>query len=318
MRYRAIQEGDRRDPIRLMCRALSVSPAGYDAWGSRPESDRSMHNRARLSEIQMIHRASRETSGRPSLGAALITRGPGVGEHRIARLLRVAGLRAKTVKQGRGTTDSAPLWPVATNTLTRQCQGAQPNRGWAGDRTSVWTTAGWLYRAVILDLYSRLVIGWAMGQRVTGELAEHARLLALATRQPHAGLLHHSDRGSHYAATRYQHRLTTPGITPSMSRRGNCGDTACVERVFGTLTRERVPPRHSATRDEAKQDIFESLEVFYHRRRRHSTLDYDSPAEFEARTAVAEPGVHGIGERSLFAAFDLLNTLARSKERELQ
>ena len=197
MRYRAIQECDRRDPIRLMCRALSVSPAGYYAWGSRPESDRSMHNRALLSEIQMIHRESRETYGSPSIWDALIKRGHGVGEHRIARLMRVAGIRAKTVKKWRATTDSAHLWPVATNTLNRQFQVAQPNRVWAGDLTDVWTTEGWLSLAVILDLYSRLVIGWAMGQRLTGELAEHALLMALATRQPQAGLLHHSDRGSH-------------------------------------------------------------------------------------------------------------------------
>ena len=197
MRYRAIQECDRRYPIRLMCRALSVSPAGYYAWGSRPESDRSMHNRALLSEIQIIHRESRETYGSPSIWDALIKRGHGVGENRIARLMRVAGIRAKTVKQWRATTDSAHLWPVATNTLNRQFQVAQPNRVWAGDLTDVWTTEGWLSLAVILDLYSRLVIGWAMGQRLTGELAEHALLMALATRQPQAGLLHHSDRGSH-------------------------------------------------------------------------------------------------------------------------
>ena len=287
MRYRAIQECDRRYPIRLMCRALSVSPAGYYAWGSRPESDRSMHNRALLSEIQIIHRESRETYGSPSIWDALIKRGHGVGENRIARLMRVAGIRAKTVKKWRVTTDSAHLWPVATNTLNRQCQVAQPNRVWAGDLTYVWTTEGWLYLAVILDLYSRLVIGWAMGQRLTGELAEHALLMALATRQPQAGLLHHSDRGSQYAATRYQHLLTTHGITPSMSRRGNCWDNACVESFFGTLKRELVHHRHYATRDEAKQDIFEYIEVFYNRRRRHSTLGYYSPAEFEARTAVA-------------------------------
>ena len=287
MRYRAIQECDRRYPIRLMCRALSVSPAGYYAWGSRPESDRSMHNRALLSEIQIIHRESRETYGSPSIWDALIKRGHGVGENRIARLMRVAGIRAKTVKKWRVTTDSAHLWPVATNTLNRQFQVAQPNRVWAGDLTYVWTAEGWLYLAVILDLYSRLVIGWAMGQRLTGELAEHALLMALATRQPQAGLLHHSDRGSQYAATRYQHLLTTHGITPSMSRRGNCWDNACVESFFGTLKRELVHHRHYATRDEAKQDIFEYIEVFYNRRRRHSTLGYYSPAEFEARTAVA-------------------------------
>jgi transposase InsO family protein len=154
---------------------------------------------------------------------------------------------------------------------------------WAGDITYVWTTEGWLYLAVILDLYSRLVIGWAMGHRLTVELAEQALTMALANRNPRAGLLHHSDRGSQYAATSYQQVLTTHG----MSRKGNCWDNACVESFFGTLKRELVYHRHYASREEAKQDIFEYIEVFYNRRRRHSTLGYDSPAEYEARTAVA-------------------------------
>ena len=151
----------------------------------------------------------------------------------------------------------------------------------------VWTTEGWLYLAVILDLYSRLVIGWAMGTRLTGDLAERALTMALTNRIPATGLLHHSDRGSQYAATRYQRLLGEHGIITSMSRTGNCWDNACVESFFGTLKRELVYHRHSATRGAAKQDIFEYIEVFYNRKRRHSTLGYDSPAEYEARTAVA-------------------------------
>ena len=287
MRYRAIQEHDRRYPIRLMCRALTVSPAGYYAWAGRPESRRSVHNRTLLSAIRVIHRESRETYGSPSIWDALIKRGHGVGEHRVARLMRLEGIRAKTVKKWRATTDSAPTSPVATNTLNRQFQVEQPNRVWAGDLTYVWTTEGWLYLAVVLDLYSRTVIGWAMGPRLTVELAEGALTMALANRKPSAGLLHHSDRGSQYAATRYQQLLATHGMTISMSRRGNCWDNACVESFFGTLKRELVYHRHYATRDDAKRDIFEYIEVFYNRLRRHSTLGYDSPAEFEARMAVA-------------------------------
>jgi len=177
--------------------------------------------------------------------------------------------------------------PVAENTLNRQFTVAHPNQVWAGDLTYGWTTEGWLYLAVILDLYSRLVVGWAMGHRLTVELAEQALTMALANRNPLAGLLHHSDRGSQYAATSYQQVLTTHGMIPSMSRKGNCWDNACVESFFGTLKRELVYHRHYATRDDAKQDIFEYIEVFYNRRRRHSTLGYDSPAEYEARTAVA-------------------------------
>jgi putative transposase len=187
----------------------------------------------------------------------------------------------------RVTTDSAHQYPVVPNTLNRQFAVAHPNQVWAGDITYVWTAEGLLYLAVILDLYSRPVIGWAMGHRLTVELAEQALTMALANRNPRAGLLHHSDRGSQYAATDYKRLLGKHDIITSMSRTGNCWDNACVESFFGTLKRELVYHRHYATRDEARQDIFEYIEVFYNRKRRHSTLGYDSPAEYEARTAVA-------------------------------
>jgi putative transposase len=287
MRYRAIQEHDRRDPIRLMCRTLAVSAAGYYAWRSRPESARAANTRTLLSAIRVIHQESRETYGSPSIWDALLKQGHRIGEHRVARLMRQDGIRAKTVKKWRATTQSQHQFPVAANTLDRQFTVESPNRVWAGDLTYVWTTEGWLYLAVVLDLYSRLVIGWAMGQRLTGELAEQALLMALTNRQPSAGLLHHSDRGSQYAATSYQQLLATHGITASMSRKGNCWDNACIESFFGTLKRELVYHRHYATRDDAIRDIFEYIEVFYNRQRRHSTLGYHSPAEYEARTAVA-------------------------------
>ena len=287
MRYRAIQEHDRRYPIRLMCRALAVSAAGSYAWRTRPESPRSVSARTVLSAIRVLHRESRETYGSPSIWDALIKQGHRVGEHRVARLMRQHSIRAKTVKKWRAPTQSTHRLPVAENTLNRQFTVAQPNRVWAGDLTYVWTTEGWLYLAVVLDLYSRAVIGWAMGHRLTVELAERALTMALTNRQPTAGLLHHSDRGSQYAATSYQRLLGEHGITSRMSRTGNCWDNVCVESFFGTLKRELVYHRHYTTRDEATQDIFEYIEVFYNRTRRHSTLGYDSPAEFEARTAVA-------------------------------
>ena len=287
MRYRAIQEHDRRFPIRLMCRALAVSAAGYYAWRDRPESLRSVRNRALLSAIRVIHRESRETYGSPSIWDALIKQGHDVGEHRVARLMRQDGIRAKTIKKWRATTQSQHRLPVAANTLNRQFTVESPNRVWAGHITYVWTTEGWLYLAVILDLYSRAVIGWAMGARLTGDLVQHALTRALQQRTPTRGLLHHSDRGSQYAATSYQQLLATHGITASMSRTGNCWDNACVESFFGTLKRELIYHRQYRTRDEATQDIFEYIEVFYNRLRRHSTLGYYSPAEFEARSAVA-------------------------------
>ena len=234
-----------------------------------------------------IHRESREPYGSPSIWDALLKQGHGGGEHRITRLMRQEGIRAKTVKKWRATTQSNHRLPGALNTLTRQFTVTQPNRVWAGDITYVWTTEGWLYLAVVLDLYSRLVIGWAMGHRLTVDLAERALIMALANRIPTAGLLHHSDRGSQYAATSYQRLLDAHGITTSMSRQGNCWDNACVESFFGTLKRELVYHRHYTTREDARQDIFEYIEVFYNRKRRHWTLGYDSPAEYEARTSVA-------------------------------
>lgn len=286
MRYRAIQEHDRRYPIRLMCRALAVSPAGYYAWGGRPESRRSVANRALLTDIRAIHQESRQTYGSPRIWQTLVQQGQVVGEHRVARLMRHDGLQAKTVKQWRVTSDSAHRLPVVANTLDRQFTVSQPNRVWAGDLTYIWTLEGWLYLAVLLDLYSRRVVGWAMGPRLTGDLTVQALRMALTTRQPTAGLLHHSDRGSQYAAGSYQQLLTTHGITASMSRTGNCWDNACVESFFGTLKRERVYHQRYATRSEATQDIFEYIEVFYNRQRRHSTLGYRSPVEIEARVAV--------------------------------
>ena len=222
MKSRVIREHSRRDPIRLMCRALAVSAAGSYAWRMRPESRRAGHNRILLSEIRRIHREARETYGSPSIWDALVKRGHGVGENRIARLMRVEGIRAKTVKKWHATTDPDHTRSVATNILNRQFQVEQPNRVWAGDLTYVWTTEGWLYLAVVLDLYSRIVIGWAMGHRLTVDLAERALTMALTHRKPTAGLLHHSDRGSQYAATSYQQLRTTHGITASMSRTGNC------------------------------------------------------------------------------------------------
>ena len=221
MRYRVIQPNDRRYPIRLLCRALAVSPAGYYAWRTRPESARVTANRRLLTDIQQLHRESRQTYGSPRIWQALREQGHRVGEHRVARLMRHNNLRAKTVLQWRGTTQSAHSLPVATNQLKRQFTVAAPNRVWAGDLTYIWTLEGWLYLAVLLDLYSRAVIGWAMEARLTGELTQQALHMALQRRQPKPGLLHHSDRGSQYAAMDYQHQLQAAGMTGSLSRQGN-------------------------------------------------------------------------------------------------
>lgn len=287
MRYRVIQEYDRRYPIRLMCRALAVSPAGYYAWRTRPASARAAANQSLLTELRQLHYESRQTYGSPRLWRELVERGRIVGRHRVARLMRYDGLCAKAITKWRTTTQSSHHFPVATNQLNRQFAVAAPNQVWAGDLTYIWTMEGWLYLAVLLDLYSRAVVGWAMGGRLTGEVTQQALQMALQRRHPKPGLLHHSDRGSQYAATVYQQQLRAAGMIGSMSRRGNCWDNACVESFFGTLKRELIYHRQYQSREEARQEIFEYLEVFYNRQRRHSTLGYQSPAEFEARAAVA-------------------------------
>lgn len=240
-----------------------------------------------LVEIRAIHRQSRCTYGSPSIWDALVKRGQRVNEKRVARVMREAGIRAKTVKKWRATTDSKHKLPVAANTLDRQFTVSAPNRVWAGDITYVWTDAGWLYLAVVLDLYSRAVIGWAMGPRLTATRATEALTMALWRRKPKHGLLHHSDRGSQYASCDYQRLLGQHDIRCSMSRKGNCWDNAVVESFLGTLKKELIHDAHYATREDAKQDIFEWIEVFYNRQRRHSTLGYRSPAEFEAIMKVA-------------------------------
>ena len=196
MRYRVIRAYDRRYPIRLMCRALAVSSAGYYAWRTRPESTRAVANRDLLTAIRRLHYDSRRTYGSPRIWRALRAQGHRVGEHRVARLMCQDGIRAKTMTKWRATTQSQHEVPVAANTLDRAFTVEAPNRVWAGDLTYVWTVEGWLYLAVLLDLYSRRVVGWAMGSRLTGELAEQALTMAVMNRMPRAGLVHHADRGS--------------------------------------------------------------------------------------------------------------------------
>lgn len=287
MKYRAMKDNAGRFPLRLMARALQVSAAGYYAWRARPESRRTQANRRLLTEIRAIHAESRRTYGSPRIRERLRNRGHGVGKHRVARLMREAGIRAKTVKKWRATTDSKHALPIAANDLDRQFAVTAPNRVWAGDITYLWTDEGWLYLAVVLDLCSRSVIGWAMGPRLTADLATQALTMALWRRKPAPGLTHHSDRGVQYASRDYQRRLAEAGIRCSMSRKGNCWDNACVESFFATLKKELIHDARYATREDARQDVFEWIEVFYNRQRRHTTLGYRSPAEFEAITKVA-------------------------------
>lgn len=287
MKYRAMKDHAVRFDVRLMCRALGVSASGYYQWLKSPECARARENRALVVEIRAAHERSQRNYGSPRITHELRQSGRCCGKNRIARLMRAYGIRAKRLKQWRATTQSNHRLPVASNTLERQFTVSRPNQVWAADISYLWTEEGWLYLAVVLDLYSRAVVGWAMAPYLTTQLATKALEMAVARRNPAPGLLHHSDRGVQYAAQDYQRLLAHHGITCSMSRKGNCWDNACVESFFSTLKLEHVYHHRYVTREQAKHDVFGWIELIYNRQRRHSTLGYRSPAEFERVRQIA-------------------------------
>jgi putative transposase len=286
MKFQFIRDHREDFPVRLMCGVLEVSPSGFYDWLRRPESPRAAEDRALVAKIQAVHGDSRRTYGSPRVHASLKAEGYRIGRKRVARLMRENDIRARTKRKFRVTTDSRHDHPVAPNRLDRQFTVEAPNTVWLADISYIPTREGWLYLAVVLDLYSRQVVGWAMDEEMPQELTLAALDMALKRRRPLPGLMHHSDRGSQYAAAAYQARLAEHGIVGSMSRKGNCWDNAPMESFFHTLKTERVHHRDYQTRDEARRDIFEYIEVFYNRQRRHSTLGYLSPVQFEA-TALA-------------------------------
>lgn len=282
MRYQAIANNVARFPVRLMCRCLEVSPAGFYAWRERPESLRTKANKKLLTLVTVTHTQSRQTYGSPRIHAALRAEGVEAGRHRIARLMRAHAIRAKTRRKFKATTQSDHKLPVAENILNREFVVNTPNKVWAGDITYIWTQEGWLYLAVLLDLFSRKVVGWALSDRIDRKLVLQALDQAIIAREPSPGLLVHSDRGSQYASNDYQDRLKDRGLVCSMSRKAECWDNAVSESFFGTLKQELVYHRTYTTREEATKEIFEYIEVFYNRQRCHSTLGYMSPMTFEA------------------------------------
>lgn len=268
-----------------MCRVLEVSESGYYAWRGRPESVRSCANRKLLVHIKAVHQESDATYGSPRVQRELAAQGITCSENRVARLMREEGVEAKQVRRFKATTDSKHGLPVAENHLDRQFEPGEENRRWGADITYIWTQEGWLYLAVVLDLFSRRVVGWSMQPTLERRLVIDALEMALQNRKPAAGLLHHSDRGSQYASGDYQQLLSEAAMRCSMSRKGNCWDNAPVESFFSTLKRERVHHRRYRTRAEARADIFHYIEVWYNRKRRHSSLGYLSPVDYEAQMA---------------------------------
>ncbi len=268
-----------------MCRTLGVSTSGYYDWRQRPESQRSQEDQRLVVEIKAIHQESRRTYGAPRIHHELQERGVRCSRKRVARLMRLHGVRAKQKRRFKATTDSRHSLPVAENVLGRAFTPSAPDGVWAADITYIWTGQGWLYLAVVLDLFSRRIVGWSMQPTLKRQLVIEALEMALKQRQPSQGLLHHSDRGSQYASRDYQRLLERHGIACSMSRKGNCWDNAPVESFFATLKKELVHHRRYRSRAEAKADLFEYIEVWYNRKRRHSSLDYRCPVEYELEQA---------------------------------
>ena len=283
MRYRFIHEMEGQFCVTALCRAMQVTRSGYYAWRGREPCQRRKENEALLGRIGHFFERSGQTYGSPRIWRDLQEAGFTCGKHRVARLMRAEGFRAVAAPRFRVTTDSKHAHPVAQNLLDRNFGTPETNVKWAGDVTYLWTGEGWLYLAVVLDLFSRRVVGWCMQANFDRSLVVNALQAAVCQRRPEAGLLHHSDQGSQYASGDFQALLCQQRIVCSMSRKGNCWDNAPVESFFGTLKQELVHRRRFATREAARREVFEYIEVWYNRQRRHSSLDYLSPAEFERR-----------------------------------
>jgi putative transposase len=269
--------------VKRMCQMLRVCRSGFYAWRDRRPSARMQRAAVVMEQIGEAHQQSRGTYGSPRVTAELRARGVVVCENTVARYMRKAGLRSKSkLPFVPATTDSNHQHPVAGNLLDRDFAAPGPNRRWSCDITYIRSDEGWVYLAVVMDLFSRRIVGWSMLDHLRSALVSEALLMALKRRRPGAGLLHHSDRGVQYACGDYQALLRERGITCSMSRVGDCYDNAVTESFFATLKNEHVNHQQFTTRQEAIDSVFEWIEVFYNRQRRHSSLDYLSPEAFEA------------------------------------
>jgi putative transposase len=286
MRFRFIEDRRADYPVRILCDVLEVSPAGYYAWRSRPESRRSTANRQLVNDIKRVYRDAYGRYGSPRIHIELKAQGRGVSRGRIERLMRNHGIRAIMARPcWVRTTDSRHDLPIAPNLLDRNFVAPAPNCVWLADITYVETDQGWLYLATVMDLYSRRIVGWAMADHLRTELPLAALRMAIAAKQPGPGLIHHSDRGVQYASEDYRKVIQSAGFQASMSRKADCYDNAPMESFFHTLKTELVHHRHYATRQEARREIFAYIEGFYNRTRRHSAIGYISPIEMELKAA---------------------------------
>jgi putative transposase len=276
-------------PVAVLCEVLDVSRSGFYAYAQRQAAPRISHDEvALLARVKAIHAETRQSYGSRRMAKQLQDDGWVVGRYKARRLMQQAGITVRRrTRRGPVTTDSQHGYAVSPNLLARQFAVEKPDQVWAGDITYVWTAEGWLYVAILLDLYARKVVGWAMSSHIDSALVQQALQMALGRRRPVTGLLHHSDRGSQYACHAYQRLLTRYGIRGSMSRKGECLDNAVTERFFGSLKRERTDQCHYATRQEAKADVVDYIEMFYNSTRKHSYLGYISPNEYESLLTAA-------------------------------
>ncbi len=292
MRYLCINRRRRQYPVIMMCRVLKVSRSGYYAWRVRPESQRAKTDRQLTRVIRRLHAESKGVYGSPRITADLRDEGYHYGRHKVARLMCLAGLRGCPKRRFRVTTTRDPSHPVAENLLDQDFTAEGPNERWASDITYISTSQGWLYLAVVMDLFSRRIVGWSMSRWINRHLVMDALTMAIGSRRPEGVLIHHSDRGSQYTSDDFRDELLKHGIECSMSARGNCYDNAVVESFFGLLKRERVNHTRYLTRDEARADVFDYIERFYNRKRRHGYLGNISPAAFEERNQNQFQTVH--------------------------
>ena len=281
MRFAFIDVEKASYPLRILCRVLRVSKSGYYAWRRRKPSNRDLEDERLRPKVLAAFKAGRGTYGSPRVQSELVDQGFEIGRHRVARLMREMGLQGLSPRKFRVTTDSNHDDPIAPNVLARNFEASKANEKWVTDITYVWTAEGWLYLAVVIDLYSRRVVGWSTADHLETSLCLEALSMALGHRTGVKGMVHHSDRGVQYASDRYRKALKARGIECSMSRRANCWDNAVAESFFGTLKNELIYRRPWLTRESARDAIGEYIEVFYNRIRRHSTIGNVSPAKFE-------------------------------------
>jgi transposase InsO family protein len=287
VRFQFIDAEKAAYPVVFLCRVLDVSPSGFYAWRRRPEPTRASSDAQLAVEIAAEHKRSRGIYGSPRVHLELRARGVRVGRKRVERLMRKNGIKGRQKRRFRRTTDSKHAQPIAPNVLARNFDPKRPNEAWAGDVTYIATGEGWLYLAVLLDLFSRRVVGWAISDTNDRVLALEALNQALRLRHPRRGLVHHSDRGSPYASDEYRAALADAGVVASMSRTGDCWDNAVAESFFATLRAELLDHERYGTRNEATMSIGDYIEGFYNPQRRHSHVGNISPIEFELRAQLA-------------------------------